>query len=169
MQNTENTPAVANEIEMHIEGGACRCGCGETPSAKRNFRPGHDQRLMGILTRAVRENATFLVFEQPETTFGATPWQYGQMFLSDTGVAKLEKYFANEPKRRRASRAAAVAPAAQVEAPVADPLPETVKIGRWTYPVVSVRRNGNGEIVEVAYTGRDGSEHTAYEKFSIVA
>lgn len=147
------------DIEMHIEGGACRCGCGDTPAAKRNFRPGHDQRLMGILARAARAGHDLVVFEQPENVYNMTPAEYGRMVLTAQGQIKLERYIATEPKRARKARAASNgAPA--VEAPAVDPLPTTVKVGRWEYPVTGVERDGNGAIVGVTYKNKRDEEIT---------
>lgn len=147
---TEN---IAAEIDLHIEQGACRCGCGDTPSAKRNFRPGHDQRLMGTLVRAARAGQTLRVFEQPETIYGATPVEYGRMVLTAQGQLKLERYLAAEPKRARRARTTAAQAAEVIAAPAAPKFTETeVKVGRWTYPA---REFPNGAVVR--NTRRDGS------------
>jgi len=39
-------------------GRRCLCGCGETPKPRRDYRQGHDARLVGFFTRALRGQAT---------------------------------------------------------------------------------------------------------------
>lgn len=146
-------------IERDQESGwdykACACGCGEqVTSAKRNFLPGHDQRLMGILVRAERENLEVSWTDGGMTVTGSGAMDYAELVLGETGIAKLERYLATTPKRARKGKKAP----AVVEAPRTDPLPSTVKVGRWEYPVININRDGNGAIVAVEYKNRTGGQ-----------
>lgn len=140
------------------EPGQCACGCGlEVTNAKRNFLPGHDQRLMGILVRAHREGLE-VSWMSGGLMIGSDALDYGRQVLGDTGVAKLERYIATTPKRkaRKGTRAAAAAaPTAKV-----DPLPTTVKVGRWEYPVTGVERDANGTVIGVTYKNKRDEEIT---------
>lgn len=165
------TDGTSTEVEYFVlfEGNGCACGCGEAvANAKRNFRPGHDQRLMGILVRAEREGLE-VSWMAGGVMISGTATDYARLVLGDAGVSKLAGYIANEPKRARKARAdrAEVDPAADAIVasvkPAADPLPATVKIGRWEYPVIDVERDGNGKIVGVTYKNRQGSEMVARE------
>jgi hypothetical protein len=144
------------------EGKGCACGCGlQVTNAKRNFLPGHDQRLMGILVRAERENLEVSWIEGGMLVTGQGALDYGRMVLTDSGIEKLERYLAETPKRTRRAKAAAVtAPEVTAEAPKADPLPAKVKVGRWEYDVVGVERDGNGTVIRVTYRNARQEEVT---------
>jgi hypothetical protein len=149
-------------IDRTVAGAAkakgCACGCGlAVASAKREFLPGHDQRLMGILVRAHREELEVSWQDGPMTITGSGPMDYAELVLNEAGRTKLAGYLANEPKRARKT-AKAAKPAAEVAvAPKTDPLPKIVKVGRWEYPVVGVERDGNGKIVKVEYTNKQNA------------
>jgi hypothetical protein len=140
-------------VMFEVADGGCACGCGEAvTNPKRNFRPGHDQRLMGILVRATRENLE-VSWMQGGYLIGSTAVEYARKVLGDAGVAKLERYIATEPKRARKSGRTSAAQAAEVIAARAPAFtPGEVKIGRWVYPS---RTFPNGAIVR--NTKRDGS------------
>jgi len=58
-----------NEINEVVPG-RCRCGCGAAVDSKRNFRQGHDQRLVGLLRKgtvpAEAKGAFLLTFHNGE-------------------------------------------------------------------------------------------------------
>lgn len=140
-------------VAIDPEPGTCACGCGEQlASEKRNFRPGHDQRLMGILVRGVREGLE-ITWTAGGLRIGGSAEDYGRQVLNENGQAKLARYLTTEPKRARRGRkaSAAATPAVEVKA---DPLPATVKVGRWEYPVTDVERDANGKVVKVHYTNK---------------
>lgn len=148
------------EIDRVIAGEnkGCACGCGlEVTNSKRNFLPGHDQRLMGILVRAHRENLDVMWTDGGMLVGGSGPMDYAELVLNEGGQVKLAGYLANTPKRARKS-AKPAADAAPVV--VADPLPKTVKLGRWEYPVTGIERDGNGTIVRVTYKNKRDEEIT---------
>jgi hypothetical protein len=137
----------------------CACGCEvEVTNAKRNFLPGHDQRLMGILVRAEREGLE-VSWMSGGLMISGTATDYARLVLNDAGVSKLASYIATQPKRARRTRAASNG-APVVEAPAVDPLPSTVKVGRWEYPVTGVERDANGTIVGVTYKNKRDEEIT---------
>lgn len=155
--------ATEGEVEYYVlldvAEGTCACGCGEAVSGNRNFRPGHDQRLMGILVRAHREGLE-VSWMRGGVLIGSNPEDYARQVLGDAGVAKLARYIATEPKRARKGNRTSAAKAADVIAAPARPAftEGEVKIGRWVYPsrefpngavVRNTKRDGSGEWVAV--------------------
>lgn len=145
---------IETEVAGQLEGKACACGCQQAvTNTKRNFLPGHDQRLMGILVRAERENLQ-VSWSAGGMTIGGTAMDYGQLVLGETGVEKLKRYLATEPKRARKGRAAKPAK----ETPIGPVKVADVKVGRWEYPAQrlqdgtiqrNLRRDGSGPWVAV--------------------
>jgi hypothetical protein len=138
---------------------SCACGCEEeVTNAKRNFRPGHDQRLMGILVRAEREGLE-VSWMSGGLMISGSATDYGQLVLNEGGQAKLARYIATEPKRARKGRTSAAQAAEVIAAPARPAFTEgEVKIGRWVYPsrefpngavVRNTKRDGSGEWVDV--------------------
>ena len=128
---------------------ACACGCSQpTVRAKATFRPGHDQRLMGTLQFAHREGLDLFWTVGGGLQVGGTAAEYGALVLSDSGQDKLARYLAAPAKKATAKTEAAPAPAPE-------PAPQQVRVGRWTYEVVSVATDG-----AVTYRDRQGAEKT---------
>lgn len=134
------------------EGSTCACGC-ELPltSEKRKFLPGHDQRLMGILVRAHRENLD-VHYSSGGMLIGSTPEDYAAQVLNESGVTKLRGYLANKPKRNRSR--AVEQPAVVVDQ---NSLPTIkVKIGRWVYDAQVTDIDQDGNPFEVEYINGKG-------------
>lgn len=141
---------------------ACACGCRNgVTNAKRNFQPGHDQRLMGILVKGARAGIGEVSWTDGGMLVSGTAWDYASRVLSETGIAKLEAYLATEPKRARRGTATPVE-----EAPVLSSAIR-VKVGRWEYDARVIERDADGTPVEVEFTnGKD--EPVKSRNFKIV-
>lgn len=157
------------EIDRSVpEGKGCACGCGlAVTNTKRNFQPGHDQRLMGILVFAHR-NGLEVCWHDGGMLVGGSAENYGGMVLSDSGRAKLVGYLGREPKRARKPRAQALAtaevadgqdiPALGDEAPSIEGAEQiTVKIGRWEKEALVTDRDQDGNPFEVQYNDAKGN------------
>lgn len=81
----EDTP-----VDLVFPGG-CACGCGEAVAPKRQFRQGHDQRLIGKLAAAssVGKQIRWTSAEAGELVGDAMA--YGARVFSDFGMAKLAR------------------------------------------------------------------------------
>lgn len=176
------------EIDRHVarDGSdlpGCACGCGfQVTNKKRNFIPGHDQRLMGILVFAHR-NGLEVSWTDGGFLISGSPVDYARLVLSETGQAKLGRYMATEPKRTRKTRAAGVetadvavevADGADIPALGDDEAPSiegaeqiTVKIGRWEKEAIVTDRDQEGNPFEVQYNDAKGNP-VVTTKFKLV-
>jgi hypothetical protein len=69
---------------------SCACGCQVAPSRRARFRPGHDQRLKGILARAQAAGAKIEVTVDGKRRGKLlTPLDYGREVLSDSALRAL--------------------------------------------------------------------------------
>jgi hypothetical protein len=128
----------------------CNCGCmGKVANSKRLFIQGHDQRLIGILTRAAVNGAEVHLRTGGTMTSGDA-----------LGIASHLLNVRGQEKLRRAVEAAMGkrdrAQVAKAEAPKPQPVAGTVKVGRWDYPAIrevdgnvvrNLLRDGTGEFV----------------------
>jgi hypothetical protein len=167
--NPEREHQVNQTIDIKVsntEPATCACGCGERRGTKSNFRPGHDQRLMGILLDAHRSDQDVTV-TNGSTARTMSPAKYAAEVFSEKGLAKYERREANPPKRARGTSAAQAADVI-ASAPV-EPELEAVKaqIGRWTYPAVVTDRDQDGKPFEVRYQDKKGKSHIT-TKFQLV-
>lgn len=110
----------------------CGCGCsGKASSSKRTFLQGHDQRLIGILTRAYLNSAGVAAIDGGSIISGDA-WSYARRTLTDRGLLKLDHAIkvGNLKASKRAETRLQNLPTSQPSwVPTAD-----VKVGRWTYP-----------------------------------
>lgn len=107
-------------MTVHIDArqGRCHCGCGETPQKRNHFKVGHDQRLIGVLVRAIRVGEQVaLVTDGGRTTVNADV--AADHLLSPRGVARVKAYVDGT------AHPASVKPR---------PMRGTVRVGRFTYP-----------------------------------
>ncbi|QBZ73246.1 hypothetical protein SEA_THERESITA_57 [Microbacterium phage Theresita] len=120
--NASSQPQTANRIE-------CLCGCGQTTSAKANYRPGHDAAHVSNLL------AELLVSGD----------------ISQNAVTALAKRLPSLPLQVKfqravdnyAARKAARPSARQARTEWVDCDTDDYKVGRWTYPVqVKMYREG---------------------------
>jgi hypothetical protein len=127
----------------------CGCGCKEkVASSKRTFKQGHDQRLVGILTRAALRGDDVAVQSGGVLISGEALGMAAHLGLSQHGIAKLNKAVeAGQAKRDRK-------PATPKQNPTER---GQVKIGRWFYSATRM-----GELV--SYTDKQGEQHVANEK-----
>lgn len=123
---------------------SCGCGCGaNTNSPKSTFRPGHDQRWVGTMARAVieakLENDSLMerrLSQQIKYKSGALQ---GKVWL------KVSKDWEAAMKKAKAKQARMQAAANEIGV-------ESVKVGRWEYPA---KMNDKGLLFR--NTKRDGS------------
>jgi hypothetical protein len=127
----------------------CNCGClGKVANRQRLFMQGHDQRLVGKLTRAAVHGVDVAVVDGAIISGDALGM--AQHLLNAKGQAKLAHAVkVAVGKRDRAQ-------VAQAEAPKPQPVAGTVKVGRWDYPAIrevdgnvvrNLLRDGTGEFV----------------------
>lgn len=167
----------------------CLCGCGEATNPRRDFRQGHDQRLVSMLAEEV------VTGEGNRLGFDALPeaWTPGDMIerierarrvVADqfsAGLAtKFESAALNRAKRARTKKTPAVVQRpspAQAPAPVGEPsamdklegrpvglgAPVKFKVGKRhkVYEGTVHGMNQAGKITSVAYVTPAGAEQTS--------
>jgi len=125
----------------------CSCGCGRRIAGKVHFVQGHDQRLIGILTRAARNGQEVTERSGGVMTHGSAE-TYARRVLTGAGVAKLIA----------AVKRPVAAPRTREVAPVEQRTEHgQVKIGRWTYLATRV-----GD--RVVWTDKKDQHHEADAK-----
>jgi hypothetical protein len=162
------TPAVSQAHATNA--GQCLCGCGETPAAKSNYRPGHDARHVSILLQDLKNAAAdeghkkHINVSDARGALAALPSPELKAKLSGA----IARFNAGRPAKVQPSPARADATAEQVEVeadphmvqPATEPQIvglDSVKVGRWEYPgrqyadgtqTRNTQRDGSGEWVQ---------------------
>lgn len=125
----------------------CGCGCkGKVASSKRTFMQGHDQALIGKLTRAALRGDDVAVADGGMLISGEALSMAAHLGLSQHGIAKLTRAIDAGKAKRSATKPAS----AWIDA-------VAVKVGRWTYPARTdgtitqrnSKRDGTGEWLTV--------------------
>jgi hypothetical protein len=115
------------------------------PTARR-FQPGHDARTKSTLQKAYRNNQRLWMQDGSTAIAAEAAKWFG-----------YERYLTDAPKRKsRAKNSSNDTPETRV-----------VKIGRWTYPLLMVGEEINGESV-VVYQDREGKTRSKSVKLSAI-
>jgi hypothetical protein len=135
--------APASAVRPQGSNPACKCGCGASTNHPHSlFRPGHDARMAGNVARAIAANVN-----DREKLLATLPSQ-ALIVKADAHAVRLMRQSATSPADGRS-----VAPKRELL-----PVTDTVKVGRWSYPVRewtdgtrerNTKRNGSGEWVAI--------------------
>lgn len=195
---TETKPAAAKEAKAPKPVAApkhCLCGCGELVNPKRNFKQGHDQRLVATLARnLVEDGGSKFGFDQLPDAWTTDDLaeritRAGRVVgdkYSDGLVSKFESAAGNLAKKetarrtretRKAAKAAEKATAKETPAPAESDTPAEhpqlgakikVKIGNRSkvYDATVTGMNQAGKATQVEYDTASGTKQT--DNFTIV-
>lgn len=152
-------------FRIHVTlGQTCGCGCKHPTNEGRSFVQGHDQRLIGILTRWAH---TEISFEDGGMLVTTDARGYAARVFSPSGMDKLERSLAR-------IKAAFVAPG--VDAAPETPVPATdgvggevrAKIGRGVYSATIMSVDAAGAPSVLRYTVKSSGAKKDTTIFTLV-